>query len=374
LDRGGSIVYINAAWRRFAAENECPNSEAYFGANYLDICRRAAASGDALAARAFEGIGRVITGKAHRFRQRYPCHHGDVERWFMMTVTRAQHGRDIVVAHDDITPFVRTDEDSAALERQSSGIARIKNLHTEKSEINGSVFVADIGHELRTPLNAILGFSEIIRDQLFGNDLDRYSRYAEDIHKSGERLLNVIVGVLELAKIEAGKLELHETWIKLDEHISKCLKSVGAQAERGGVNLKANAAGSNIEIAADGAALSAIIINLLSNAIKFTAEGGDVRLSATVASDGCLGLTVRDTGVGMSAEEILRAVEPFKQVGSKADKPEGAGLGLTLAARLAELHGGSLHIDSTPGLGTSVTIKLPAWRVRRTRPSRAIRN
>jgi signal transduction histidine kinase len=262
-------------------------------------------------------------------------------------------------------------EDSDVINGPSLGLARIKKFQPEKSEINGSVFVADIGHELRTPLNAILGFSEIIRDQLFGNDPDRYSSYAEDIHQSGERLLKVIVGVLELAKIEAGKFELHETWIKLDEHIQSCLKKVSAQAEDSGIDLQANAAGSNIEVAADAAALSAIIVNLLSNAIKFTEEGGDVCLSAAMEADGRLALVVRDTGIGMSPEEILRAVEPFKQVGSRADRTQGAGLGLTLAARLAELHGGSLHIDSAPGLGTSVTIKLPAWRVRRIRSLKA---
>ncbi len=247
--------------------------------------------------------------------------------------------------------------------REANAELALSRRQAEEASNNKSVFLANIAHELRTPLNAILGFAEIIRDQLFGNDTGRYASYAADIHRAGTHLLRLIAGLLDLAKIEAGKFELHETTVKLEGLILESLKLVSRQAESRGVKLSPQAA-SDISLYADETALRQIIINLLSNAVKFTPEGGTVCLSATLETSGCLALVIRDTSMGMTAEEIQQAMEPFQQAGNKPHEPGGTGLGVPLAVQLTKLHGGSLTIESTPGLGTTVSVEFPAWRVK----------
>jgi len=244
----------------------------------------------------------------------------------------------------------------------------------EEANRSKSIFLANMSHELRTPLNAILGFAEIIRDQIFGDDPKRYARYAADIYNSGAHLLNVIRNLLDISKIEAAKFELHETLVELAGIERESLRIVEGKAKSRGVALSATPAASGIVLCADETALKQILINLLSNAIKFTPEGGSVILSARLEADGCLTLTVTDTGSGMSPEEIKQALEPYRQVrsGGASSHPEGAGLGLPLTAQLTELHGGSLTVESTPRRGTSVSVKFPAWRVRLDKHSQSL--
>ncbi len=259
----------------------------------------------------------------------------------------------------------------AALERRrrklhevNAKLAAAKQQAEEASQ-SKSIFLASISHELRTPLNAILGFAEIIRDQIFGDDPKRYARYAADIYESGTHLLNVIRNLLDLSKIEAAKFELHETLLSPREIERESLRIVEGQAKAGGVEIGATPTGPGVFLYADETALKQILINLLSNAIKFTPGGGSVSLFSRLEADGCFTLTIRDTGSGMSADEIQQALAPFGQVRSKTSaRPEGTGLGLPLAAQLTELHGGSLSVESTPCSGTSVSVKFPAWRVR----------
>ncbi len=233
----------------------------------------------------------------------------------------------------------------------------------EEANKSKTIFLANIGHELRTPLNAIIGFSEIIQQQIFGNDAPRYVQYAADIHQSGVHLLNVVRGLLDLSKIEAGKYELWDSDFKLSEVARECLRIVKSHAESRGVHLRTPPTAQNIHLHADETALKQITINLLSNAIKFTPPGGTVNLSASLKADGGLSLKVTDTGIGMTREEIQEALEPFRQVRNRQHSGEGTGLGLPLAAELAKLHGGSLTIESTPDRGTAVTVNIPAWRV-----------
>jgi signal transduction histidine kinase len=361
LDAGGSIFYVNAAWRQIAADNGSPNPQGLCGTNYLEVCQRAASAGDASADAALKGINKVISGEARCFKQRYPCEIAGAERWFLMTVTRAADGRDIVISHDDITVLVRAEQEREAAE-QGLHQSRAVQRQTKNDHRVGSIFVDTLEHEIRTPLNAILGFSEIIRDQLFGDDPRRYSSYADDIHKSASRLLNVIRAILRLAKIEAGRCELRESSIKLDKHLRECVRALGVEAERRGVELSAGGC-SGITLIADETALREIIVNLLANAVNFTQRGGKVSLSATRKSNGCLLLAIRDNGKGMAVDEVRQATKPFRQVGGGAYDCEGAGLGLPIALRLTELHGGSLEIESIPGLGTTVSVVFPAWRV-----------
>jgi signal transduction histidine kinase len=235
----------------------------------------------------------------------------------------------------------------------------------EEDNKSKSNFLVNISHELRTPLNAILGFAEIIRDQMFGNNPDRYSSYASDIYESGAYLLNLAGGLLDLSKIEAGKFELVETLINTGEVTRECLRVVKTQAATRGVALVQMQRCDGISLYADATALKQILINLLTNAIKFTRNGGSAGISWIVEPDGSLTLTVKDTGIGMTGAEIREALEPFGQVRNTLPaRSEGTGLGLPLVARLAELHGGSLTIESTPGYGTAGSVRFPAWRVR----------
>ncbi|MGB9026701.1 MAG: ATP-binding protein [Rhodomicrobium sp.] len=248
--------------------------------------------------------------------------------------------------------------------RKSNKELALARRRAEEANMAKSVFLANMSHELRTPLNAVLGFSEIIRDRLFGNDVDRYSEYAADIHRSGAHLLSIVNDILDVTRIEAGKFELREERVKLAAVVEGSLLAVEPQAAKGGISLRRSIPEASAIIHGDKTKLNQIVINLLSNAIKFTPAGGVVDLSARADRDGSLILSVRDTGIGMESHEILDAIQLFRQVDSSlARRYEGTGLGLPLAIQLTELHGGTLTVESAPGSGTLVTVRLPSERV-----------
>jgi two-component system, cell cycle sensor histidine kinase PleC len=227
-----------------------------------------------------------------------------------------------------------------------------------------SVFLANMSHELRTPLNAILGFAEIIRDKAFGSDEKRYREYAGDIHRSGAHLLNIVNDLLEVGKIEAGKLDLREEEVRIGPIVQDCLTAIARVAAERGVTVVNATADANAVIVADGTKLKQIIINLLSNAVKFTPPGGSASIAVIAEKSGGLSLKIRDTGIGMSDEEIKDALELFGQVDNGyARRFEGTGLGLPLAVQYTELHGGTLTIESKPGVGTEVRVSLPPSRI-----------
>ena len=248
--------------------------------------------------------------------------------------------------------------------RQSNKELALARRRAEEANRAKSIFLANMSHELRTPLNAVLGFSEIIRDRLFGNDPARYAGYAADIHHSGSHLLNIVNDILDVTRIDAGKFELREEKVRLAELLDESLLAVEPQAAKGGISLKLRAPEACATIRGDKTKLKQIIINLLSNAIKFTPSNGSVELSARAEADGGLTVAVRDTGIGMASHEIRDAVQLFGQVdNSLTRRYEGAGLGLPLAIQLAELHGGTLTVESAPGQGTTVTVRFPCERV-----------
>ena len=227
-----------------------------------------------------------------------------------------------------------------------------------------SAFLANMSHELRTPLNAIIGFAEVMCGKYFGELSDRYADYAADIHKSGNQLLGIVEQVLDTAKIEAGKLQLTESKQSLAEVVDKAVRSVQAQAEKKEINLSIRLPSPPIIILGDEARLGQIAVNLLSNAVKFTPEHGRVNITAQLEENAGLCIMIADTGIGMSADEIEWALELFRQVDNSFTKRfEGTGLGLPLARQFTKLHGGTLAIESAPGEGTKVFVRLPAERV-----------
>jgi cell cycle sensor histidine kinase DivJ len=223
-----------------------------------------------------------------------------------------------------------------------------------------SRFLANMSHELRTPLNAIIGFSEVMAREMFGAlGNARYQEYSRLIHESGSHLLDLINGVLDMSKIEAGKFALHEELFDLEETAQSALRFVRIPADRAGVVLKLAVSAAARQAFADRRAVKQILINLLSNGIKYTPPGGEVRLGAETESGG-LTLTVTDTGTGIAPDDLKRLGQPFEQVESAQTRAkEGTGLGLALVKALAALHGGEALLASVLGEGTSVTVRLP---------------
>ena len=226
-----------------------------------------------------------------------------------------------------------------------------------------SAFLANMSHELRTPLNAIIGFSEIIKTQTFGPRSERYPDYAGHILHSGMHLLALINDILNLSKLEAGRLTLHEENVDLRSLVESCITLVETQALRAKIRLSVSLDEHVRSIRADDRRLRQILINLLSNAVKFTPDGGQICISSAQENGG-LAIAVSDSGIGMAPEDIPKAMTPFGQINSRVRrKQEGTGLGLPLAKQLVELHGGTFRIESKPNSGTTVTFVLPAERV-----------
>ncbi len=237
-------------------------------------------------------------------------------------------------------------------------LARSRDL-AERANTSKSQFLANMSHELRTPLNAIIGFSDVMRQEMFGAvSVPKYKEYAGLIHDSGRHLLDLIGDVLDMSKIEAGKFELSPEPLDTTELIGKCLETVKVTAEKKKVTLTANLAAQG-GLVADRRALKQILLNLLSNAIKFTPAGGTIEI-ATATKAGWFWLGVADDGVGIGEEDLKRLGNPFEQAaGAYTREHEGTGLGLSLVRSFVEMHGGRLEIESALGQGTTVRAFLP---------------
>ncbi len=221
-------------------------------------------------------------------------------------------------------------------------------------------FLANMSHELRTPLNAVLGFSDIFRQELLGPiGNEKYREFAQDIHASGQHLLDIINNILDLTKIDSGKLVLADEEVAVAALLEFCAKLVAETALSAKVTLEIASPAEDVTLHGDRIRLRQILLNLLSNAIKFTPAGGCVTVSGASAGDVFV-LSVRDTGIGMTSDETHQAMQPFYQVdNSNSRRYQGTGLGLPLTKSLVELHGGHIAIDSTLGQGTTVTVTLP---------------
>jgi two-component system cell cycle sensor histidine kinase PleC len=240
-------------------------------------------------------------------------------------------------------------------------VAELEVARDEAARANRakSVFLANMSHELRTPLNAILGFSEIILTEAFGHDAPRYKDYVADIAKSGRHLLGLIDDVLDIAKIEAEKLELDREWLDAAKLIGECTSIFLDRAERSGVALASSVSPSGLRVFCDDRAFRQILLNLLSNALKFTPKGGRIEVSLVGEKTG-VELSVRDTGCGIPEDQLARLFQPFEQLDNRYGRANGGtGLGLTLVRALSELHGGKCRVESALGKGTTVTISLP---------------
>ncbi len=254
----------------------------------------------------------------------------------------------------DITQWKRAEEELTEAKRNA-----------EKASLAKSDFLAKISHEIRTPLNAIIGFSEVMVGERFGPiGNERYRTYLRDIHASGEHLISLINDLLDLSKIEAGKLDLAFTSVALNEIIQQCMGIMQPQANRERIIIRSSLAAELPPVVADARSMRQIVLNLVSNSIKFTRPGGQVILSTALTEQGEVVLRVRDTGIGMSEADIATAMEPFRQLPTSVrTTTEGTGLGLPLTKALAEANRATFSIRSAVESGTMVEITFPSTRV-----------
>ncbi len=281
-------------------------------------------------------------------------------RW-LKVIDRPTADGGIVTIHTDITGQ-KNREDALMRAKEAAELA-----NQTKSE-----FLANVSHELRTPLNAIIGFSELMRDQIYGPiGNPRYLEYAEDVVESGHHLLSVINDILDVSKAEAGKLQLVEQLVDVAKVVNSARRIVEERAERAVVALLMDIPADLPPLYADERKLKQIVLNLLSNAIKFTPQGGEVAVAARIEDNGDMTISVTDTGIGIAEEDIPKALSAFGQVDSSLSRKfQGTGLGLPLCRSLVELHGGSLTLESKVGEGTRVSCRFPRTRVRAARGPR----
>ena len=285
----------------------------------------------------------------------------EISRRVMRDIAIVSEGNKLQAANAELTDERYKLQMSNVKLRESQNDAEVAN-HAK------SFFLANMSHELRTPLNAIIGFSQVIKDEIMGPGRPIYAEYAKDIWGAGEHLLEIINNLLDISKIEAGKTELSNELVDPAEIVGASITAMRCQAANKKIALTADIPLEMPFIRGDALRLRQVLINLVSNAVKFT-EAGHVAVS--VACDAAQGFrfTVADTGIGMSPVEIKKALEPFGQVEHAINKKyEGTGLGLPLAQRLVELHGGRLEIESVKGVGTTIVVLLPLDRVVRPVP------
>jgi signal transduction histidine kinase len=279
----------------------------------------------------------------------------------------------ITVLRKQVQPFsnaevrlVETFADQAVIAIQNARLFQEiedKSRQLEIANQHKSEFLANMSHELRTPLNAIIGFSEVLTERMFGEVNDKQMEYLQDIHSSGQHLLTLINDVLDLSKIEAGRMELDLSCIDLGLLLDNALTLVRERAQRNGLSMSLAVGEGLNEWVADARKVKQVVVNLLSNAVKFTPSGGSVRLTARrieKAGKPMAEVSVADTGVGIAPEDQALVFDEFRQAGGDyLRKAEGTGLGLSLAKRFVELHGGSLGVDSRLGEGATFTFTLP---------------
>jgi signal transduction histidine kinase len=240
--------------------------------------------------------------------------------------------------------------------------AREAMFEAKAADLAKTKFLANMAHELRTPLNAIIGFSEIIKFN--GIQKQRYPEYAEYIHDAGILLLNIINGLLDLARIQAGKVELEEQLIGVEELFQSVIRTITPIAQKKSIEIIYRVEHGPINIFVDQTKFRQIMLNLLSNGVKFTEDHGCITIDAMVDGRGDLVISIKDTGIGIPPEHLERVLNPFEQVADHLTKEnEGSGLGLPIARALMELHRGELLLSSTLGLGTTVVLRLPQDRV-----------
>ncbi len=272
--------------------------------------------------------------------------HGALDHYVRLSLRRGVDGHVYGVLFDASLQHAHEDELAAA------------RSEAEASSAGKTQFLASMSHELRTPLNAVIGFSDIMRQQLFGPLSEKYTEYSQLIWESGQHVLDMINDVLDMSKIEARKYDLMLEEFDIREPVSAALRLVRGQAHDKRIDIKSRLPSGPVDITADQRAVKQIALNLLSNAIKFTPRGGAVTLDLRQDGD-MVELMITDTGIGIAPDDLGRLGQPYEQAGAADQKAMGTGLGLSIVKAMAALHKGTMTLDSTLGEGTVVTVRLP---------------
>ena len=346
-DRDDRLRLYNSAYLTLATGAESSLREGVYFEDYLRQSVNSGVIPDA--------IGREEQWIANRIeiRKRAPSSHEMVrgDRWLKVSELRTSDGWLLQTTLD----ISEAKEREAAMRR---AVAEAEIANRAKME-----FLAVMSHELRTPLNAIIGFSDVIRNRVLGDAMDTYMRYAEHINESGTHLLALINDLLDVSRIEAGRLELEETSFSVSELMSECARMLRVRADDKDVDLTNDACDPALGLHADRRAVKQIIVNLVSNAIKFTPTGGRVRMSATLEDAGSVRIVVSDTGIGIPADRQDVVFHPFEQLEKAHSRShDGTGLGLYITRNLAEAHRGQIELESVVDEGTTVTVTFPQER------------
>ncbi|MCG8689960.1 MAG: ATP-binding protein [Minwuiales bacterium] len=286
-------------------------------------------------------------------------------RWIQIRPSRPAQGCTTISAVD-ITAVKQSEIAARSELERGARAARIAVLEAENINRAKSTFLTNMSHELRTPLNAIIGFSDIIKGEVLGPvEIEKYREYAGDISDCGRHLLHLINDILDLSKVESGKLGIEESTADIAKLVDSCVAVIEQQAQSAGLAIHKTLPARLPALLVDERRFRQILLNLLSNAIKFTGSGGVVEVEARVAADRGLAVTVSDSGIGIAEDDIPMALAPFCQVENPMTrKHHGTGLGLPLTKALVEMHGGTLELASTVGAGTAVTAWFPEERIR----------
>ena len=348
LDRAGHILQANRSAEALFGYDAADFTEISFGDLFAPESRRSV----------MDYLERLARGAAASILETGRDAIGRVKRGGLVplyvTIGRIEDGEKLCAVLRDVTAWKRTEEELINARQQA------ERASTAKSE-----FLAKISHEIRTPLNAIIGFSEVMIDERFGPvGNERYAQYLKDIHSSGGHLISLLNDLLDLSKIEAGKLELNFVSVNLNDLVQSCVAIMQEQANKERVIIRTSLPANLPQIVADARSVRQIALNLLSNSIKFTGAGGQVIVSTAVNDGNEIVLRVRDTGVGMSEKELQTALEPFRQLATAARwGSSGTGLGLPITKALSEANHARFRITSQVDTGTLVEVAFPATRM-----------
>jgi len=346
LDERGTIIFANRAWSDFIREGLADPSRCGLGVDYLGVCDAAACAGDGLAEEAARGIRAVLDGQRESFSLDYPCHSPEQKRHFQMRVIRLEDGggRRVVVAHHDVTEAKLGEEESLRALDELRALAQLKDD-----------FVSGVTHDLKTPLVPVRGYLDIVLSERSGPLTERQRTYLTHCLSGVARLTNMIDGLLEATRIQAGRLRFEPEPVDVRDVLSEALQFLALIARDKHLAVEAHLPEEPLRVRGEAQKLSRIFHNLLSNAVRYNVEGGRVAVRAWSEGPQVL-VSVADTGVGIGPEDQGRIFERFYQAPGRRG---GAGLGLSVVRELVRLHGGEVRLGSELGKGSTFTVALP---------------